>query len=199
MIFVKYILISGLFLFSANALAADFNRSILNVLKHEGFLVNDKADPGGITNYGVSARYLNQLVRKSPEVQALIDIDGIPGVTRGDIENMRIEDAIHIYRFYWWEAYGYGKIKSQILADKIFDMSVNMGSVESHTLVARAYQIIKHRPMKDFMDINKLSHIECQRLLIQIRQEQMHFYQTLAVRHPKSKKFLPGWLKRAAQ
>ena len=63
MITAKSILIISLLLLSVNVLAADFNRSIVNVLKHEGFLVYDKADPGGITNYGVSFRYLKNANR----------------------------------------------------------------------------------------------------------------------------------------
>jgi hypothetical protein len=188
-----------LLFFCFSAYAADFNPAILNVLNHEGFFVNDRSDPGGITNYGISLRYLRNLVKKSPEVQALFDIDGIPGVTAGDIAAMKIEDAIHVYRVFWWDNYNYAKIKNQSLANKIFDMSINMGSTESHLIVATSYQKLKNHLMKDLLDINLISASDSKRLLVIIREEQSYFYRTLAARYPKSKKFLNGWLKRAAE
>lgn len=61
----------------------NFTRSIAFVLSVEGGLVNNPADPGGLTKYGISQRSYPDL----------------------DIRNLSIEDAKEIYfRDYWTPA-----------------------------------------------------------------------------------------------
>jgi lysozyme family protein len=62
---------------------AEFTYAVNEVLRSEGGLVNDPADPGGLTNYGISQR-------------------AYPGV---DIAKLTKEEAIAIYyRDYWLAA-----------------------------------------------------------------------------------------------
>lgn len=62
------------------------------VLEHEGGLVDDPVDPGGITNLGISFRLLQDL----PEHLADITKDGI--IDEQDIVNITIESAAGIYK-----------------------------------------------------------------------------------------------------
>ena len=189
----------ALFLFPFGCKASNFDSAVLKVLNHEGFLVHDRSDKGGITNYGISYLYLRDLVNKSPEILSLIDIDGVPGLTVGDLEKMKIEDAIYIYRHYWWDLLGYGNIKNQVLAEKLLDMSINMGSHEAHLILKKSYEEVMKRYYKNFNDLNKLSLLDIHRLLREIRSNQADFYELLVKKHPVYKKFLAGWLKRASE
>lgn len=80
--------------------------AIETVLKHEGGYVNDPADPGGRTKYGISQRTY-------------------PNV---DIENLTEQEAKEIYFRDWWERYGYEKIPDNSIAAKILDISVLAGN-----------------------------------------------------------------------
>jgi len=80
---------------------ANFEPAIEITLKNEGGLVDDPADPGGLTKFGLSQR-------------------SYPNV---DIKNLTIEDAKAIYLKDFWK---FGGITDQSIANKIFDSYVNM-------------------------------------------------------------------------
>lgn len=83
---------------------ASFEEAIKETLKWEGGYVNNPADPGGETNFGITKR-------DHPDL---------------DIANLTVEQAIEIYRKDYWNPL-YGLIDSQEVAGKIFDAGVNMG------------------------------------------------------------------------
>lgn len=113
---------------------SDFDLAIPTVLRHEGGLVNNKNDPGGITNFGVSLRWLKTI--GSPFHDGDFDHDGVVGPD--DIRKMTKEDACRIYRHYWWDKYHYERIDCQLLATKVFDTAVNMGAVWATKILQRA-------------------------------------------------------------
>src|SRR5690606_26803467 len=82
-----------------------FRRAVEVVLAHEGSYVNDPADPGGETKFGISKRQYPDL----------------------DIASLTREQAVEIYRRDWWDKYGYGRLASPAIATKVFDLSVNVG------------------------------------------------------------------------
>lgn len=166
---------------------ADFATAVEVVLRHEGGWVNDPADPGGATNYGISLRWLRSV---------------IPDADEATIRHMTREYAMDLYRRHWWEPNNYGAIVDQNTAAKVFDMAVNMGAKQAHKLVQRAcnacgYSLIVDGSLgpKSFMAINTAPSIP---LLGKIVSEQSDFYRDLATRKPEMAKFLPGWLHRAA-
>jgi lysozyme family protein len=81
-----------------------FEHAITITLQHEGGYVNDPADPGGETRYGISKRAF-------PKV---------------DIANLTINKAKAIYKAFYWER-GPHLIKHPSLAAKYFDLCVNAG------------------------------------------------------------------------
>lgn len=93
-----------------------FAKAVSVVLRHEGGYVNDPADPGGETKYGISKR-------SYPDI---------------DIKALAYADAIEIYYRDWWFKYGYGRIKDYDVALKVFDLSVNMGPRTAHKLLQQA-------------------------------------------------------------
>jgi lysozyme family protein len=83
---------------------ADFNIAIVPLLENEGGYVNDPADPGGETNFGISKR-------SYPEV---------------DIKNLTADQAKEIYLRDFWR---YDGITDQELANKLLDIGVNQGTI----------------------------------------------------------------------
>lgn len=167
---------------------ADFYKAIKVVLAHEGGFANDPDDPGGATNFGISARYWEQEhgEKKTPaQMQAL---------TR--------EQAIAEYEHAWWNRYGFGGIKDQIAATKIFDMAINMGAEQATVLLQRSLNELGNHVVVDgvfgprTLAATNLS--DPTRLVGKLVSHQSDFYSSLAKSKPKMAKYLTGWLARAA-
>lgn len=151
-----------------------FDEAILVVLAHEGGYGNVTGDPGGETKFGICRR-------------SYPDLD-IKGLTR--------DQAIAIYRRdYWLPAYD--RINDRAIAAKLFDMAVNMGSFQAHSIIQRAVSANEDGVIgpQTLTLINAANPLE---LLTRLKNEQSRFYRTLAVRNPAAGKFLNGWLARAA-
>ena len=86
---------------------ADFEPAVVKTIRREGgdTLTDDPDDPGGLTRYGISKR-------AHPEV---------------DPRNLSLESAKEIYRKEYWNPCQGDAIKSQLVAELLFDSAVNMG------------------------------------------------------------------------
>src|SRR5690606_20143010 len=93
-----------------------FLRAVEVVLAHEGGYVNDPADPGGETKWGISRRSYPEL----------------------DIASLTREDAIATYYRDWWQRDGYDRLQDGAVATKLLDMAVNMGPATAHKLLQEA-------------------------------------------------------------
>ena len=151
---------------------ADFNLAIPIVLKNEGGYVNNSADSGGETKYGISkASY--------------------PSV---DIANLTVEEATAIYLRDFWI---FGGIITQAVANKLFDAYVN----ERHAAIRIAQQIAgvdvdgAYGPHTEAA-INKMDPYF---FLDKFRAALVAHYQAIVASHPNESVFLLGWLRRAQQ
>ena len=95
---------------------AEFAPAVAVVLANEGGYSNDPNDPGGETNFGISKRQF-------PEV---------------DIKNLTPISATMLYRKYFWEPYNLGALTSQSVANKVFDLVVNIGTVPAVRLLQQS-------------------------------------------------------------
>jgi lysozyme family protein len=175
---------------------AMFELAIPTILRHEGGYVNDKDDPGGATNWGVSLRWLQS------QGEEIGDLDHDGDIDVQDIAKMTQEQACAIYQNSWWTRYGYSYLKAQAVATKVFDMAINMGAKQAHKLVQRAVNRYgSHQLFEDGvlgpMSMSCINDCNGDFLLNLIREEQATFYRNLARTKPKLSKFLRGWLKRA--
>jgi lysozyme family protein len=169
-----------------------FNYSVTIVLSHEGGLCDDSDDPGGITNFGITAQFL---------LDNRMFFNKCDAITY--IEKMNENTAKSIYKTYFWEHYHYNLIEPLQIATKIFDMCVNMGNVESHKIVQRSINKMSHDQLlvdgiigsKTIAAANALPDTY---LHEELREESKKFYTNLAEENPKLAKFLTGWLKRAS-
>ena len=94
-------------------MSSSFDLAIPVVLENEGGYVNDPADPGGETKYGISKRSYPAL----------------------DIKNLTVEQATAIYLRDFWQFDG---IIDQRVANKLFDAYVNL----KHRAILYAQQIV---------------------------------------------------------
>lgn len=154
---------------------ASFEEAIPFVLKHEGGYVNDPADPGGETNFGISKR----------------------SFPNEDIKNLTPERASYLYKVCWWDKYHYSNFTAQTVGGKVFDMAVNMGAARAHKLLQTVLNVTVDGMLGPgtFAAANAA---EPAALVDGLRGEAKNFYLSLVARRPSMSKFLKGWLNRAA-
>ncbi len=165
------------------------------IIKHEGGFSDNKNDPGGVTRYGISLRFLKS---------ALIDIDGDGDSDKDDIIRLTLTDADKIYYREWYKKYKYDRIIDQDLLTDIMDFSINAGACQAHKVLKRAINNIIDNPIKvncilDKETIEMINLIDPLILHTMLNLQQEDFYIDLVKRNPSLKCFLRGWLRRSAE
>jgi len=178
-----------------------FEPAVLVLLADEGGWVDDPDDPGGATNYGISLRYLRELAQEDGDGELVGDIDRDGDVDGDDIRKMKREDAIGIYRAQWWDRFGYGSLESQLVANKVLDLAVNMGGPQAHKCLQRAARAGGQALIDDGIlgpkTLAAINELATWPLLTALRSEAAGIYRQIVARRPASRKFLKGWLARA--
>lgn len=161
---------------------SDFQAALDHVLRWEGGYVDDEADSGGRTHYGISEA-------AHPDAWA----DGPPTE----------EQAIAIYRERYWshKRINAGEVGSDMIATYLFDCAVNHGPAEAAELLQKAVarcggdnkvdgwvgpntrQNLRRYPTLDVLDRFVLARVE--------------LYRAIVERDDSQQKFLHGWLNRA--
>jgi len=125
-----------------------FDIAVNYVLENEKGLSTDKTDLGGITNFGISEKFLFNLkpkdelpIRTNDErkiaylpVRVLFDQ---PSFLKDYILYLSIERAKLIYKNYFWLPI-YEEIDRQVICNYIFDMHVQHGPYKAAELVQRS-------------------------------------------------------------
>lgn len=171
-----------------------FQYCVKIILEHEGALEDNKRDPGGVTNWGISLRFIRVLG---------LDINHDGTINQADILGLSQPAAIEIYRKYWWDKYHYNAFNDIQIACKVFDLSVNMGPMTSHKLLQIAINRLNVKPIavdgiiggNTIAAANELNGDELHQQLRDCAQH--HYIQLIADNHNLSC-FKNGWMNRAA-
>jgi lysozyme family protein len=176
---------------------AQFESCVQYVLRHEGGLSQDKADPGGITNFGISLRFLREV-----DADTLKRIGFFGEVTEQTIRELTQDQAEKLYYSEFWIKAPFDKIQNGITGKYIFDMSVNHGLAEATRLTQRA--CCAAQKLKDYVKDDALFGAKTLSALNQgsfmvipamIATRAGYMRQLVAV-NPKLDVFLDGWLTR---
>lgn len=160
-----------------------FERAIARLLSDEGGYVDNPADPGGETKFGITRREYPNL----------------------DIAALTRPEAVAIYYHDWWQRYRYGELPGPIAA-KVFDLAVNIGPDHAVRCLQRALRACGRRVTEDgalgratitaVVAANQLA------MIAALRAEAAGYYRALAAlergrRAGGHREFLNGWLNRA--
>ena len=97
--------------------SAKFLRCVAFVINEEGGFVNDPADPGGATKFGVSIR---------SHARDIGDLDHDGDIDADDVRILTVDQAVEIYHEHYWAAVRGEELDPQ-LAVVLLDTGVNCG------------------------------------------------------------------------
>ncbi len=165
-----------------------FLRSIPIILRNEGGWVNDPSDPGGVTKYGISLRFL----KATGDLN--FDLDGDGDIDYFDIKALAIKNAEDAYYIYFWLPLKLDQLKNDELALQVFDFAINAGkrtAILALQLVSGCKQdgLIGHQTIdaaNTFID----------NIAERYKKERVFYYKDLALKKPAFTKYLKGWLNR---
>ncbi len=170
---------------------ADFEPAVTATLQHEGGFYHNPAT-GEIVNHGVTLTFVHSSGYN-------------PGADEDFIRTLSVEEASRIYRTYFWDRYHIGSINDQSLANKVFDLTVNMGpGGPSHagalTLLQSAAAALGGRCAVDGVlgpvSIARINALDPAALLAGYKQLAAQRYTAIAAGNAQLAGDLTGWLAR---
>lgn len=177
-------------------MAKTIEQLIDELIDREGGYVDNPADAGGVTNFGVT--------------EAVARSTGYAG----DMRDLRRSDAAAIYRAIYWNRPGFDQVaqRSPAVAAELFDTGVNMGPSVAATFLQRVLTAL-NRNGKDYADLvpdGKIGGVTIAALtaflnvrgltagesvlLAAFNALQGERYIRLAEKSPRNEAFLYGWL-----
>jgi lysozyme family protein len=156
-----------------------FDEAFTQVIGLEGGYVNDPADPGGQTKYGISKR-------------------AYPNV---DIANLKLGGAKQIYLDDYWNKLDLSSVQSQV-ATEVFEQAVNMGTTQAVLHLQQALLMLGFQVYVDGVmggqTISAANRANVTDLVRVMNGLQFMRYWNIASSNPSQKKFFRGWLRRLA-
>jgi lysozyme family protein len=162
------------------------------VLSDEAGLVENPADPGGITNFGITRRALAEFLGI-----------GVSQVDPDQIRSLTPETARSFYRWFMTR-YGIARIGNPDVRYFVFDAAVNLGPPQAIRLLQRALGV-RADGILGPATLASIPYRDASKLCLWAGIEQMEFYGRLAAGDltdadrdgiPDRLEFLPGWLNR---
>lgn len=176
---------------------ASFETAIDYVLYNEGGLSENPNDIGGITNFGISLRFLREIDDERLRKYGIFE-----AVNEQTIRHLTSDQAKLIYKGEFWEGNGFENINSQNICDYIFDMAVNFGISQAIRLVQRSCwacaftrRYLRDDGIMGRITTDVVNSIDDQLLPVLIS-TRADLYRSIVLVKPKDQIFLDGWLKR---
>lgn len=189
---------------------ADFLRAVEHTFGKEGGFTGEHGlpgDSGGPTNMGVTLATLRQVLGLDADGDGFADGDFDRD---GDIDWKDVRDlpravaAERIYRPRYWDAPGFGRIQSQLIATKAFDLGVHAGSRVAVAVLQRAVNevrrgvgVLRIDGVLGPLTLQAIERCDESVLLSIFCAEQASFYLAIIAAHPEKAGFRRNWLARA--
>lgn len=182
-----------------------FDCIISNLLFLEGGFVNNPNDSGGATNFGISCKFLKSLCEDDKSLLSFFDKDGDSKIGISDIKNLTKEDAIYLYRNFFWEKYNFNLLPPTALVQKVFETSVNIGAKPAIKNLQKSINVFLPNNSKIVVDgiigektIQAVNILESkfEKILSNFVENSIAYYRLLVKQYPKNSQFLNGWINR---
>lgn len=164
---------------------AEFEPAVTITLQNEGGFFHNPVT-GEIVNHGVTLKFVRSSGYK-------------PEADEDFIRNLSIAEASAIYRTYFWDRYHIGAIGDQSLANKAFDLTVNMGPA-ALKLLQTAVNASGGRCAVDGVlgpqSIAQINALDAEKLLAEFKQVAARRYHQIAEGNSQLAGDLAGWLSR---
>lgn len=168
---------------------AKFEEAIGITLLWEGGYSNNPADSGGETYRGISRKnwplwtgwLIVDRAKSRPDFPRCLDLDAM-------LQGL----VVQFYRRNFWE---YDPLDSQPIANKLFDLGVNVGKVHAHKIAQKAAGVTPDGILGP-ATIAALNVSSNGSLLTAIKQAAEDYHKSIVFSHPQDAVFLSGWLKR---
>lgn len=170
---------------------AEFQSAVNITLQHEGGFFHNPAT-GEIVNHGVTLKFVQGSGYK-------------PNADETFIRNLSATEACRIYQTYFWDRYHIGSINDQNLANKVFDLTVNLGPGGANhpgalTLLQAAVNACGGACAMDGVlgpvSIGQINRLDPTKLEAQYKEAVAQRYSAIAAGNPKVAGNLTGWLAR---
>lgn len=172
-----------------------FEPAIAAVLEHEGGWNDTPGDRGGETNFGISLRFLKAEGLTPAEI-------GLPNFEPGALKVLTRGTAEALYRRFFWDRGHLHTIVDQAAATKVFDVTVNAGHRRAALLAQAACEKlgvpVAHDGILGPATVAAINRLHPQTFVNAVCDAQAAFYHHLIEADPTQRKFLNGWLRRAA-
>jgi len=170
-----------------------FQECMKVILEHEGGLSLDKRDPGGVTQWGISLRYLRSIGH---------DINGDGKIDKLDIIGLPLKGAEGIYRKYWWDKFRYAAFNELVVVEKVFDLAINMGGMQAHKILQLAINRLREEPIKvdgilGGQTFGAANLLDGEMLRQKLRECAEEKYMEILTNNPDMEWARKGWLNRA--
>jgi len=181
---------------------SDFSKCVVYTLQYEGIdtskggaYVDHPLDKGGATKYGISLNFA-----KNVKDLNLMDKDGNSIISKEDIKKLTFDDAVNIYKKYFWDRFGLDEVENNQKAFLVFDASVNHGYKGAAKIVQKSLNKIGFNLLVDgvYGPKTKAALIEAdsQKFIQAFQETRTQYYEAIVRANPSQKVFLKGWLNR---
>jgi lysozyme family protein len=164
---------------------ADFQPAVAITLQNEGGFFHNPIT-GEIVNHGITLAFVQSSGYK-------------PDADADFIQHLSVAEATAIYQTYFWDRYHIGSIAGQSLADKVFDLTVNMGPAALQLLQAAINACGGQCAVDGVLgpiSIGQINALDAAQLLAQFKDRAEQRYTLIAQNNPELAGDLAGWLAR---